>query len=108
MAIQDAEDLLWPKVAESVAALDLSPADAAAAKAAVMIAENIDEHTDKVYAMRWLMPELLKYLIELGATPAARAAISRGKAGGDNAAPAAVSRLDQLRTARSARRPAGT
>lgn len=91
----------------TLAALHLGDEDQAAAKAAVMIAENIDAHTDKVYACRWLMPELLKYLVELGATPAARTAIKKA-AGGENNAPATVSRLDQLRQSRTTRRPAGT
>jgi hypothetical protein len=101
--LRAADDLLESAVRLTLAALDLSDQDKAAAKAALMIAENIDAHTDKVYAMRWLMPELLKYLIELGATPAARATITRAtKTGGDNA-PAAVSWLEQQRQSRTAR-----
>jgi hypothetical protein len=107
MALKDADDLLLPVVRQTLKALDLGPQDAATAKLAERIAANFDATTDGVYASRWLAPELLKVLAELGATPAARAAIAKGtKTGGDNA-PAAVSRLDQLRTARAARRPAG-
>jgi hypothetical protein len=103
MNLKDADELLESAVRLTLNALDLGDQDKAAAKAALMIAENIDAHTDKVYAMRWLMPELLKYLIELGATPAARATITRAsKNGGDNAAPA-VSWLEQQRESRAAR-----
>ena len=86
----------------TIDALQLGDEDAAAAKAALMLAENIDAMTDKVYAMRWLVPELLKYLDALGATPAARAAIKKQAAGGENG-PAAVSWLEQQRAARSTR-----
>jgi len=105
--LKDADDLLWPAVRRSLQALDLDQEDEGAATAALMIAVNIDAHPDKIYAMRWLMPELLKYLAELGATPAARAAIKKQAAGGDKNAPATISRIDQLRTSRAARRPSG-
>ena len=104
MALKDAGDLLWPAVAETLAALELGPEDAAAAKLAQRLAQNIDAMTDQVYAMRWLVPELLKVLAELGATPAARAAIKRiAKDGGDSKPDAAVSWLEQQRQSRATR-----
>src|SRR5215469_2311176 len=108
MALKNVDDLLWAAVKRSLDALELTHEDEGAATAALMIAINIDAHTDKIYAMRWLMPELLKYLTELGATPAARAAIKGRKTGGGENAPAPVSWLDQQRAALSdgcAKRP---
>ena len=86
----------------TIDALQLGDEDAAAAKAALMLAENIDAMTDKVYAMRWLVPELLKYLDALGATPAARAAIKKTAAGGEKTA-VSVSWLEQQRQSRTTR-----
>ena len=102
--LQDADWLMLVAVRETLAALDLGPEDAAAAKLAETIAANMDASTDGVYCARWLAPELLKVLAELGATPAARAAIKKQATGGEKTAPATISRLDQLRTARTARR----
>jgi hypothetical protein len=107
MALKDADWLMLAAVRTTLAALEPGPEDAAAAKLAETIAANMDATTDGVYASRWLAPELLKVLTALGATPEARAAITRtAKTGGDKP-DAPVSRLDQLRTARAARRPAG-
>jgi hypothetical protein len=50
--------------------------------------------------MRWLGPLLLDALRELGATPAARAALAKGT---KDKAPAKKSQLDALREARSRR-----
>lgn len=103
MVLKDASELLWPAVAETLAALQPGPEDAAACKLAQRLAQNIDAMTDQVYAMRWLAPELLKVLDAIGATPDARARISRiAKTG---AAPSAEpSRLDQLRQSRASKR----
>jgi hypothetical protein len=81
-ALRDASELLWPAVSETVAVLKLDPdgQDAAAAKLALQYARTIDEAPPgKAYAaaIRWLGPELLKVLAELGATPAARAAMKK-------------------------------
>lgn len=103
VTLKDASELLWPAVQETLAALELGAQDAAAARGAQRIAQNIDAMTDQVYAMRWLMPELLKYLDALGATPDARARITRTVKGGDSAAPAELSWLDQQRQSRAAR-----
>ena len=103
MALKDADWLILAAVRETLAALDLGPEDAAAAKLAETIAANMDASTDGVYVSRWLAPELLKVLAELGATPAARAAIKKTAAGGDKAAPATVSWLEQQRQSRATR-----
>jgi hypothetical protein len=103
-SLRDTSELLWPAVSETLASLDLGSEDAAAKKLAQRLAQNIDAMTDQVYAMRWLVPELLKVLDALGATPESRSRIRKiAKTGGD-AASAEPSRLDQLRQSRAARR----
>ena len=103
--LRDVSDLLWPAVSETLASLDLGSEDAAAKKCAQRLAQNIDAMTDQVYAMRWLVPELLRTLDALGATPDSRARISRiAKSGGDSPPNAEPSRLDQLRQSRASRR----
>jgi hypothetical protein len=102
--LQAADAFLEYAVRDTLDALELGDQDMAARQLAIRYAREIDLGADSLWH---LGPELLKTLAELGATPAARAAIARtAKSGGDNA-PAAVSRIDQLRTSRSARRPAG-
>lgn len=95
--------LLYPAVCETVGALDLGSEDAAVVKLAKQYARTIDEAagSGKEYftRLRWLGPELDKALAALGATPAARAAITRTPA----PAPAQESKLDQLRAARQKR-----
>lgn len=82
--LRDTDQLLYPAVCETVAVLDTDPngADAAAVKLAKQYARAIDEASDAKQAnvLRWLGPELLKVLESLGATPAARAALT-GKKG---------------------------
>lgn len=103
MTLRDVSDLLWPAVSETLASLELGSEDAAAKKCAQRLAQNIDAMTDQVYAMRWLVPELLKALDALGATPDSRARISRlAKSGGDSGKPE-VSWLDQQRQSRATR-----
>lgn len=106
MPLRDASELLYPAVCEAVAVLDLDPdgKDAAAVKLAKQYARTIDEQPPgKLYAgtIRWLGPELHKILESLGATPAARAVITKGA--GKDKGPAPVSKLDQLREARARR-----
>lgn len=95
---------LYPAVCETVDALDLDPGgrDAAAVKLAKQYARTIDEaDPGKAYAsaIRWIGPELQRVLEALGATPAARAALTRTTP----QAPAQESKLDQLRAARQKR-----
>lgn len=102
MTLRDASELLYPAVCEAVAVLDLDPngKDAAAVKLAKQYARTIDEAPPgKIYAgaIRWLGPELLKVLAELGATPAARAAMKKPKP-----ADAKPNGLHALRAAREA------
>jgi hypothetical protein len=102
MAVRDASELLYPAVYATVMSLDIDRdgKDGAAAKLAVQYARTIDEAPPgKAYAsaIRWLGPELLKVLAELGATPAARAAMKKPKP-----ADAKPNGLQKLRDARSA------
>jgi hypothetical protein len=78
-ALRDASELLWPAVQETIASLGLLGSDAAAVKLAQRYAQVIDGHRDEAWAMRWLAPLLLQALAELGATPAARASITKGQ-----------------------------
>jgi hypothetical protein len=77
-ALRDASELLWPAVAETLAALDLPSEHAAAKKLAQRYAQVIDQATDQAWAMRWIAPLLLDALTELGATPQAKAALEKG------------------------------
>ena len=98
-ALRDASELLWPALAETLTQLDLGSEHAAAKKLAQRYAQVIDEHRDQAYALRWIGPLLLDALEALGATPAARAALTKGAKDAD----AAPSQLEKLRAAR--RRP---
>lgn len=103
--MRDVGELLWPAVAETLATLELGSEDAGAKKLAQRYAQVIDQHDDQAWAVRWIGPELLRALDALGATPDARARIrSMTKGGGDSAANAAPTRLDQLRQSRASRR----
>jgi capsid protein len=78
MAVRDASELLWPAVAETLSQLDdLTAADAGAAKLAAVYAKTIDQCDNRDWAVRWIGPLLLDALTQLGATPAARAAITK-------------------------------
>ena len=101
--LRDTSEWLYPAVCETIAVLKLDPdgQDAAAAKLAQRYARLIDEASDAKQAnvLRWLGPELLKVLAELGATPAARAALKpKGAKTSER-----ESKLDQLRVARARR-----
>jgi hypothetical protein len=84
-ALRDASELLWPAVAETLATLDLAPEHAAAAKLAQRYAQLIDAlpvnaprgQPSQAWAMRWIGPLILDVLTELGATPAAKARITK-------------------------------
>ena len=71
-APRNAADLLAPAVEATLQALELGPADAAAAQLARRYARAIDQARDPAWAARWLAPPLLDALVQLGATPAAR------------------------------------
>jgi hypothetical protein len=116
--VRDASELLYPAVAETLAELGLLGSDAAAKKLAQQYAKVIDSQDGhcrgcadegcsrsqgSAWAMRWLGPLLLDTLTALGATPAARAAMTKGAK--DKAEPAR-SDLDKLREARTSRRRA--
>lgn len=101
MPLRDASELIYPSAYATVMALDIDREgkDALAAKAVLRIARIIDETSDAKQAnvYRWLMPELTKLLEQLGATPAARAAMKKTKP-----ADGKPNRLQQLRDARGA------
>lgn len=103
-ALRDASELLYPAVCATLASLRIDTADggpdAAAAKLAQQYARTIDRATpgkDYAWALRWIGPELHRILESLGATPAARAAIT-GKKGGVTEEPPDV--LAQLKPRR--------
>ena len=84
MTVRDTSELLYPSVQETIHALGLGSSDAAAVKLAQRYARTIDgaiESGPRAYtsALRWLGPELQKALEGLGATPAARAALTKGQ-----------------------------
>lgn len=99
----DAGELITPALLRTLAALDLKPGDDAAAQLARLYALRIDQATvtgdPKIaaWAARWIGPELLKALEQLGATPAARAALTR-KGGPPERG---ESQLDKLRKAKA-------
>jgi hypothetical protein len=92
VALRDASELLWPAVAETLATLDLGSEHAAAAKLAKRYAQVIDDTKDQGWALRWIGPLLLDALTELGATPAAKAALTKGVKPAD-AKPAGLAKL---------------
>lgn len=108
MPVRDTSELLYPAVVKTIADLGLLGQDHAAAKLAQQYARTIDQaHNNGVRAhfaaVRWLGPELLKTLAELGATPAARAAIARGTKGPGKDPDKPKSQLDAMREARAKR-----
>jgi hypothetical protein len=76
--LRSVDDMLGPAIAETLAALDLGPEHAAAAMLAVRYAKCIDRAENVGYAVRWLGPLLADVLAELGATPLARARMTKG------------------------------
>ena len=97
-ALRDASELLWPAVSETLTQLDLGSEHAAAKKLAQRYAQVIDQHSDAAWCARWIFPLLLDCLSELGATPAARARLTKGGKPADGK----PNRLAQLRAARGA------
>ena len=91
------DELLAPAVGETLAALELTEADAAAAQLARQLARVMDEARDQAWAARWLGPNLAAALDQLGATPAARARMAKSRP----QQPAGPSRLQALRAARN-------
>lgn len=105
--LRDASELLFPAVSATLASLGIDTADggkdAAAAKLALQYARQIDgtpPGEKYAWALRWLGPELHKVLESLGATPAARAAMKRGKTTAtDDAKPSGLRKLREARGA---------
>lgn len=94
--LRDTSELLWPAVAETLTQLDLKPEDAGVKKLAQRYAQVIDQCDNPEWCARWIFPLLLDALNALGATPAARAALT--KKGGP--AEIAEDPLAKLRTRR--------
>lgn len=96
-SLRPADHLLAPAVAATLRELDLTELDSATAKLAGQYARAIDDADpeDRPVALRDLGPKLLACLVELGATPRARAAVKDG-----SAADAGTSSLARLREAR--------
>jgi hypothetical protein len=102
--LQAADAFLEYAVRDTLDALGLGDEDLAARQLAIRYARAIDTQVGSLWH---LGPELLKTLAELGATPAARARIKNMTKSGEKPDAAPASRIDQLRTARAAHRPAG-
>jgi hypothetical protein len=94
--LRAADDLVTPAVRETIEALELGPADAAAAALALRYAKCIDRAENVANAARWLGPLLADVLDELGGTPSARARLDKGA----KQDPAGPNFLDQMRQAR--------
>lgn len=88
-------DLLLPAVLATIAELELSDQDQAAIRLATTYAEAMDQSDDPAVLER-LGPKLLAVLVELGATPKARAGLQKAPE-----RPKAKSPLEILREARS-------
>lgn len=105
--LRDASELLFPAVCATLASLGIDTRDggkdAAAAKLAQAYARQVDNALpgkDYAWALRWLGPELHRVLESLGATPGARAAMTRGaKAAANDAKPNGLARLRAAREA---------
>jgi len=104
--VREASELLFPAVRATLASLGISTADgskdAAAAKLALQYAITIDRATpgkDYEWALRWLGPELHKVLESLGATPAARAAMTKTRKPGSDDKPTGLRALRDAREA---------
>src|SRR5271170_6840157 len=100
MALTDAANLLRTAVDQTIEALDLGDADAAAVRLARHYANLIDAQEDPklvAWALRWIGPLLLATLESLGATPLARSRLKNEKPGDGKPSP-----LQALRDARHA------
>lgn len=95
-----AENLLAPMIEAAIAAASLSEQDQAAAQLALQLGKLMDTGRDRFWTYRWLTPELLKVLMQLGLTPGARK---------DMPVPASSvpNRLEALRAQRAADDDAG-
>ncbi len=94
-------DLIGPAVEQTLAALNLTPADTAAAQLARRLAATIDDTPPgeaRGKTLWHLAPQLLAALTALGATPAARAALTQKPTDGQ----APKSPLAALRASRPA------
>jgi len=110
--LRDTATLMAPAVAEVIDALQLADSDKAAGRLARQYARVIDETPGhcrgcddpqcrrgltSAWLLRWIGPLLLDALAELGATPAARSRLKKGKP--EEAKPG---RLQALRDSRPA------
>jgi hypothetical protein len=81
VTVRDPSEYLLPGVVAAISALDLQPEDEAMVKLAKHLARVIDQASaaKELYCARWVLPELVRVLAELGASPAARSRIKGGK-----------------------------
>jgi hypothetical protein len=91
--LRSTDDLLLPQVQHTITQLQLRPEDSATATLAERYAAAIDTDPDQ---LKDLGPRLLACLMELGATPRARATIVKGDSAGG------PSNLTKLRAAHTA------
>jgi hypothetical protein len=96
VTLRDTAEFLSAAVEATIDGLTLTEADTAAVQLARYYANAIDQNPDPGWALRWLAPLLLDTLTELGATPAARARLTKGGQTPDRA----PSGLAKLRSAR--------
>lgn len=78
MRIRGADNLIAPAVTNAIQTLPLEPEDEAAVTLARQYATAIDESDDPAATLNDLGPKLLATLEQLGATPKARALITKG------------------------------
>jgi hypothetical protein len=96
MRVRSADDLIAPAVTQTIQMLPLAPEDHAAAALAQRYAAAIDSSDDPAGALEQLGPRLLAVLESLGASPKARAQITKGNTTGGQG------KLAALRAARPA------
>lgn len=105
VALRPADDLLTPAIEATIDALDLDDQHGAAAQLARQYARTIDRAKDQAWAARWIGPLLLDALEQLGATPAAKARLSKtGRTPARTPGPNTIQRLrSEHQTARTKR-----
>lgn len=96
--LRPVDELFVPVVKRVIGELETTPADAAVMLLALQYAGRIDNALDRTEALETFGPKLLTVLTALGASPAARAALSKG--GG--AANVGRGKLHAIREARRA------
>jgi hypothetical protein len=80
MSIRDPSEYLLPAVIAAITAADLEAEDEAMIKIARHLAIVVDQApaARREYCARWVVPELVRVLAELGCSPASRSRIKGG------------------------------